>query len=328
METNAVHERLTGRRVLVTGATGFIGSHLVETLVSLGAYVIAVAPTLGWRPMVPSLVRQGTIRFVQLKAFWNPASLEGVKREFGDVEYVVHLGYAVPRGKSLLENAVEEVRKNVLGTLHFIQRLPDSVSRICFASSAMVYGPSSPQPVSETDCAHPVTAYATGKLATETYLRLHARESGIRICILRYATVYGPMETVPRAIPNFIRNVLAGRPPIIHGDGDDIRDYVHVLDVVNATLLALAREGCNPEVYNVGTGEGRTTCQIAEQIIQLAGQPVGPIHEPANRGSRRLVCDISRARNTLGYEPRVKLDEGLVDEIQYFGNNPQLWRDL
>ena len=101
----------------------------------------------------------------------------------------------------------------------------------------MVYGATSTQPVSETDRACPMSVYAAGKLATETYLQLYAKESDIALTILRYATVYGPMETVPRAIPNFIRRVLSGRPPIIYGKGGDIRDYVHVLDVVEVFLV-------------------------------------------------------------------------------------------
>jgi UDP-glucose 4-epimerase len=328
MSTNAVGEQLAGREVLVTGATGFIGSHVVERLVGLGAQVTAVGPTLGWRPIAPRLVRQERIRFVKLKAFWSPASLGQVESEFKDVEYVVHLAYAMPRGRSSLENAVDEVRQNVLGTLRFMQRLPDSVLKICFASSAMVYGRNPPQPVSETTCACPATAYAASKLATETYLRLYAEGSGVPVSILRYATVYGPMETVPRAIPNFIRQVLAGGSPVIYGRGNDIRDYVHVIDVVDATLRALTCDVPTLQVYNVGTGIGHTTREIAERIIRLAGKHVEPLHKPAEHVSYNLVCDISRARSILGYAPKVGLSEGLKDEILYFASNPELCRDL
>lgn len=325
---DAVKERLTGRKVLVTGATGFIGSHLVGELVSLGARVTAVGPTLGWRPIVPSLVREGRVRFFGVRAFWNPASLRRVESAFRGVEYVVHLGYAMPRGRSFLEDTIDDLRRNVLGTLRFVQRLPDSVSKICFASSAMVYGLNPPRPVSETDCARPVTIYATGKLTTETYLRIYAQKSDVSVSILRYATVYGPMETVPRAIPNFIRRVLAGRSPVIRGKGDDVRDYVHVFDVVRTTLLALAHDTHTAQVYNVGTGKGRTTREIAETVIRLVGKHVKPIHEPANHAPSKIVCDVSRACTALGYKPRVELKEGLADEIRYFVDNPKFWRDV
>jgi UDP-glucose 4-epimerase len=320
-------KRLAGREVLVTGATGFVGSHLVERLVALGARVTAVGPSLGWRPVVPDLVQQRSVRFVRLGAFWDPVAVKRVRREFGDTQYVVHLGYAVPGGKNALEKAVGDLRRNVLGTLGFIQQLPGSVSKICFSSSAMVYGSSPSRPVAEADCARPATAYAVGKLATETYLRLYAKESGVSVSILRYATVYGPMETVPRAIPNFIRQVLAGGSPIIYGGGNDVRDYVHVLDVIEATLLALVQDD-GIQIYNVGTGRGHTTHEIAERIIRLAGKRVKPVHKAAEDGSMELVCDIARAQRRLGYKPKVKLDEGLSDEIRYFADNPKLWREL
>lgn len=321
-------QHLAGKKVLVTGATGFIGSHLVAKLARLGAQVTAVGPGLGWRPTVRNLVKRGQVGFVKLRAFWNPASLGRVVSEFGEIECVIHLGYELPRKQSSLENAIADVHRNVLGTLRFVQRLPDSVSKICFASSTMVYGPNPPQPVSETDCARPVTAYGIGKLATESYLQLHAKETNVSVSLLRYGTVYGPMEIVPRAIPNFIRRILAGESPIINGRGDDVRDYVQVLDAVDATLLAATHDTSGVQVYNVGTGRGHTTREIAERIIRLAGKRVKPIHKLAQHTSSQLICDISRARSVLGYEPKVTLDEGLYDEIRYFAENPRLWRDL
>jgi UDP-glucose 4-epimerase len=320
-------KRLVGREVLVTGATGFIGSHLAERLVALGARVTAVGPSLGWRPTVPTLIQQGRVRFVRLEAFWSPASVNRVKREFEDAEYLVHLGYAMPRGENPLEKTIDEIRRNMIGTMRFMGQLPFSVFKVCFASSAMVYGSFPSRPVTENDCAHPATAYAVGKLATEAYLRLYAKESGVPVSILRYATVYGPMETVPRAIPNFVRQVLAGGSPIIYGRGDDVRDYVHVLDVIDATLLALTQDD-GVQVYNVGTGKGYTAQEIAERIIGLAGKRVKPVHKAAQHESIKLVCDIARAQRRLGYEPKVELDQGLTDEIRYFANNPKLWRKL
>jgi nucleoside-diphosphate-sugar epimerase len=102
---------------------------------------------------------------------------------------------------------------------------------------------------------------------------------------------------------------------------------VHVLDVIDATLLALTQDD-GVQVYNVGTGKGYTTQEIAERIIHLAGKHVKPIHKAAEHEPIKLVCDIARAQRRLGYEPKVKLDQGLTDEIRYFANNPKLWRKL
>ena len=320
-----LQDRLAGKRVLVTGATGFIGSHLVRQLASLGANVVVAGAGLGWRSVVRGLVRQGKVRFVDLRTFWHPASLQRVKLEFDGIEYVVHLAYEMPHGRTATEKAIDDSVRNVVGTLRLIQHLPASVAKICFASSVSVYGSGFSLPISETDCPHPATIYAIGKLATESYLRQHAIETGISVSILRYATVYGPMETDPRAIPNFIRQVLAGSPPVIRGDGKDVRDYVHVFDVVQATLLVLASDAHGGRIYNIGSGSGHATREIAEHIIQLAGQQMQPVYRPEECSSSGVVCDISRARGELGYEPKVNLENGLNDEIQWFRNNSRFW---
>jgi len=326
LHLDLIEKNLKNRKILVTGATGFIGSHLVGRLVNLNARVVAVGPFLGWRPTVARLVQEKRAHFVKLQAFWNPTSIERVRSSLQGIDYVVHLAYVMPRGESPLEKTIDDIRRNVLGTMHFLRLLPSSVSKICFASSAMVYGPNPPLPVSETDDVDPISIYSSGKLATENYLQIYARENGISMAILRYATVYGPMETVPRAIPNFIRSVLDGKPPVIYGKGNDIRDYVHVNDVVEATLLALACDIGNVHVINVGSGKGYTTRDIAERIIDLSGKPLEPNHVPGNHVTKKIVCDITHAKRLLDYLPKVDLNSGLMDEIQFFSQNKGLWR--
>jgi UDP-glucose 4-epimerase len=310
----------------VTGATGFVGSHLVERLVYLGADVVAAGVGLGWRPVVRNLAHQGRVRFVRLPALWSPTSLRRLEPAIEGVELVVHLSYTMPRGSTVLDTAMDDGVKNVLGTVRLARALPLSVSKICFASSASVYGATTDHPVAETACPHPPTIYAIGKLAAESYLRQHAQESRLATAILRYATVYGPLETDPRAIPNFIRQVLAGRSPVVNADGQDTRDYVHVSDVVHATLLALCVQTAGARIYNVGSGAGHTTLEIAERIIRLSGKKLQPVHKADGRPSIGVVCDLSRSHCELGYEPRVDIEDGLRDEIDWFRRYPRFWR--
>jgi len=321
-------ERLAGKKVVVTGATGFVGSHLVERLSAAGADVVAAGAGLGFRPPVRRLAKEGRVRFLNLKAFWQEESLKRLAPEFEGATHVVHLGYDMPRGRTELERAVDDGRRNVLGALNFIRRLPGSVSTVCFASSASVYGPGGPEPAHETDRPSPTTVYAIGKLAAEAYLGLHAQETGVSVPILRFATVYGLWETDPRAIPNFIRRALAGRPPVINGDGEDTRDYVHVRDVVQAVLRALTSGVDGARIYNVGTGAGLATRRVAELIIDMTGKEMQPQFSPEAKPSAGVICDISRARSELGYEPAVRFDDGLREEIDWFRSNPQFWRDL
>ncbi len=316
---------LEGKRVVVTGATGFLGSHIVQALVAARADVIAVAESLGWRPTVPRLVEDGAVRFVKLEAFWEPAALRSIADALEPAEYLVHLAYVSPPASGTLSKAAFETERNLLGTLRLLNLVSHSVRRVCFASSVMVYGNEPPLPVSEDDCAEPATEYATAKLAGENFMRGYGCESGVGVSILRYSTVYGPMETVARAIPNFIRQTLVGGAPVIRGPGDDVRDYVHVSDAVRATLLALANAEPRHDTYNVGSGEGRTTKEIAELIAALAGDDASLVHSPPATTPLSIVCDIARARADLGYEPRTVLDEGLLDEIRWFRSQPDLW---
>jgi nucleoside-diphosphate-sugar epimerase len=318
-----LRERLTGRKILVTGATGFIGSYLVQQLARLGADVSALGTGLGWRPIVRDLLKEKRVRFLPVRKFWNEAALQRAKDEFNGIDSVVHLGYEMPQGATVLDRAIDDDVHNVLGTLRFIRHLPSSVSRICFASSVSVYGYGPNRLAKETDIPHPSTIYATGKVATENHLKDHAKESGVSLAILRYATVYGPMETVPRAIPNFIRQVLKGNSPIINGDGRDVRDYVHVLDAVQATVNALVVKIDGHETCNVGSGTGASTRQVAERIIDASGQKIRPVFKTHVRASAGMVLDISRAKQKLRYVPARTLDAGLLEEMEWFRQNPQ-----
>ena len=318
---------MRNKKVLVTGATGFIGSHLVERLVSIQSQVIAVGSGLGWRPNIKTLIERGEVQFVKLASFWNPKSVDRIKSCFQGVEYVVHLAYVMPNGENLTDIASKDLNTNVLGTLTFMKLLPESVKKIIFASSCMVYGSSSTIPVSENSNVNPGNVYSNGKFLTENYLRLFAVERNISTTALRFSTVYGPSETDPRAIPNFIRRVLAGKPPVIYGDGNDVRDYVNVKDVVAGTILALEKDHDLFEIFNIGSGKGYSTKEVAEKVILLSGKSIRPYFQSKIGSSQKTICDISKARKKLGYVPLIELNEGLKEEINFFLENPRFWRE-
>lgn len=316
---------LAGLRVLVTGGTGFIGSHLVARLVERGADVLVAASTRGWRPVVPALLEQQRLDFVKMPAFWDRAALSALQGQFDGLEAVVHLGYAMPDERSPVTRGRQEVERNVLGSLRLLEALPDTVRRVVLASTVKVYGPDPPVPVTESTCPDPRGSYAAGKLALEHHLRDLAEATSTTVVVLRFSTVYGEMETVPRAIPNFIRQALRGEPPTVLGEGA-VRDYVHVEDVARLTAQALERHGPSFSVYNVGSGTGSRTWDVAKLVTRLVDGAPEPVRRSGD-GPGAVVCDIGRARASLGFAPTVLLRDGIQQEIDWFARHPEFWRD-
>ena len=154
----------------------------------------------------------------------------------------MHLARVWAQGKTTLDLAVDEVSSNLLGTLRFLANIGQRAINIIFPSSVEVYGVPDRLPMPECHHLRPLSPYAVAKAAVEEFLLVHAFKSNNSVTILRYATVYGPGELEPLAIPNFIRAILNGKSPVIDGDGLDVRDYVFINDVVDATLLAIVNE--------------------------------------------------------------------------------------
>jgi nucleoside-diphosphate-sugar epimerase len=179
-----------------------------------------------------------------------------------------------------------------------------------FASSADVYGSWHDEPVSEDTEPAPATPYAVAKLRVEQ--RLASRDA----VSLRIATVYGPGEAGPRAIPSFIRALAGGSAPIVYGDGNDVRDLVHVVDVA-AALLNAAVADTPAAVLNIGSGVGMTTREVLDAVCASAGRHTTPEWAPATRPASRLVLDSSRARAALGFDPRRDFDAALAEEVRW-----------
>jgi UDP-glucose 4-epimerase len=208
-----------------------------------------------------------------------------------------------------VDRLTHELEVNTAGAERVAAAAP---GRVVFASSADVYGPWHDDPVSEDVPAAPATPYAVAKLEAER--RLDAVS-------LRIATVFGPGENGPRAIPSFVRALRAGERPVVHGDGEDLRDYVHVVDVAAALLNAIVAEPAG--VLNVGSGTGRTTLEILEAVCRACGREPDAEHVPATRPSSRLVLDSARARDALGFLPTADFDAALAEEVRWLGSLSQ-----
>lgn len=296
-------------RTVVIGADGFIGSHLARTLADRGGLVTAVVTRHPWR-----LRAWGTagIEVVGLSRedWWSEAAVVEIARLVEGADAVALLAYRPPELREHLAWSRHEEDVNMAGTLRLATAAADAGARVVFASSADVYGHWRESPVAEADEVAPGTPYGEAKLAVEDGLA----EMDLHTVSVRIATVYGPGERGHRAIPLFIEAYLDGRLPTLHGDGVDVRDYVHVRDVCGV-LVAAASAPEPPPVVNAGSGRGRTTREILEAVAAALGREPDCHSVPSPRAPTHLVLDSCLAASMRGQTADVPLDQGLVEEV-------------
>lgn len=316
----AIERELRGKRVLVTGAAGFIGSRLVKALLDYDTEVIALVDEKSNLARIETLLANSRLHLRRC-SLADIRTLSAQKQKWGDTDLVAHLGLALSGSNSFFEQSIEDISMNLLPTMNLVKTLGDSIQGICFASSVSVYGYPARLPVKEDDLPAPVSSYAATKLAIENYLRAYGRTGQVPVTILRYATVYGPGEFGHRAIPSFLHAIAERRPPLIYGDGLELRDYVYIDDVVRATINALALKPA--QVLNIGSGQEYTVLQIAQEVIRLCSVDVEPKLVSVEKKNMDLTCDISAAKEALAYSPQTSLEMGLTQEIEWYRKQVQ-----
>ncbi len=308
-----------GELVLVTGAAGFIGSHLVDALLERGARVRGLDNfATGKRENLPS----GNGRFELLEADLRDS--EACRKACRGVAYVFHqaaLG-SVPRS---LADPASTISVNVAGTANVLQASRDArVRRVVYASSSSVYGDSERLPKKEGEEGLPLSPYAASKLMVEQLANIFALAFGLESIGLRYFNVYGPRQDpegpYAAVIPRFFKAYLAGEAPVIYGDGLQSRDFTYVDDAVRANLLAAAAppDACG-RAYNVAGGHGETVVELARLIRELLGGGPPPRHADARPGDvRRSTADLTLAARGLGYASQVPLGDGLLRTREHY----------
>jgi len=304
-------------RALVTGAAGFIGSHLAARLVADGHDVVAFDDLSdGARE---NLERAPGARFVH----GDLRDADAVRSAAAGCDVVFHQG-----AKRSVHRSVREPELftdvNVRGTLHVLLAARDGRARVVNASSSSVYGDQPRFPLVETMPPEPRSPYAASKLAAEAYCRAFTVSMGVPTVSLRYFNVYGPGQD-PQSeyavvVPRFALACLTGSRPVIHGDGTQARDFTYIDDVVEANLLAAdASKDAQGLVFNIGGGAEPTSVnELLALISELAGSSPEPAYEPPRAGDvRRTEADISRARDLLGYAPSVGMREGLARTVAH-----------
>jgi UDP-glucose 4-epimerase len=297
-------------RALVTGGGGFIGSNLVRALLERGDEVRVLDNfSTGSRSNLQGLdveVVEGELR-----------SYERVHNAVRGVEVVYHLGAlgSVPRS---VQDPLTSSAVNVEGTLNVLLAARDEqVRRVVFASSSSVYGSSGTLPRTEEMATDPISPYGVAKLAAERYCVSFSRVyDRFETVVLRYFNVFGPRQSpysqYAAVVPLFLTRIARGEPVVVHGDGEQSRDFTYVRNVVDATVRAADAANASGRIFNVAAGRPASVNELAAAIGRILDRPVHKEHAPARPGDvRDSWADVSAARTVLGYEPSVSFEDGL-----------------
>ena len=301
-------------RVLVTGGAGFIGSHVSDAFLERGAEVLVVDDlSSGSEQNVPHAARLEQLDIVEEAA---------LARAFASFrpEVVCHLAAQASVTVSVQDPA-RDLAVNVRGTFNVVQAAKEAGAPVVFASTGgALYGEDASSPSPESTPAEPLAPYGASKLAGEAYVSTWSRLYGLPNVVLRLGNVYGPRQNPhgeAGVVAIFSERLMQGLRPTVFGDGRQTRDYVYVSDVAAAFVLAAERGRAS--TFNVGWGEERSVLDLLAVLAPLAPSPLEPEFKPLRPGElTHSALDSTRLRSELGWEPQVKLEEGLASTYRSY----------
>ena len=316
------------QKTLVTGGLGFIGSHLVDSLLCEGFDVTVLDDLSSGK--LENIAQHQHHKGLEIVT-GDIRNLNLVKKAMKDADVVFH--------EAALANVALSVRNpiltndvNVSGTVNILKTAADlHVKRFIFASSAAVYGDTRSSEKKEDDTLNPKSPYGVSKLAGEKYARSFFELYGLETVSLRYFNVYGPRQNFNLqaqyggVITIFLNQLLKNASPTIYGDGEQTRDFVYVKDIVQANLLAMESKNAVGESFNIATGTRTRVNRIAETLKNtLSKKNIKDLHLDPRLGEvKHGYANISKARKMLGYVPSVSFEEGVADLVEWYTTNRQ-----
>ncbi|UCG45249.1 MAG: GDP-mannose 4,6-dehydratase [Candidatus Bathyarchaeota archaeon] len=303
------------KRVLVTGGAGFIGSHLVEKLVSL-SHDVTVLDDLSNGDLEKLRNVRDAITFLK-HDISKRTRLEGL-------DAIYHLA-CFPRSRSF-QNPQRDVEVNVVGMINVLELARRNNAKVVFSSNSGIYD-TSRIPIDEHSPDKPKTPYDLDKLQAEQYMKLYGDTFAVKSVIFRFATVFGDRQSISPewkpVVMEFISKLQKEQKPTIYWDGEQTRDFIHVDDIVEALLLALESDGANGETMILGSGSETSINELYHSIGHLLKTSIEPTRKPKQLGDiRRMRYNCAKAEKILGWKPRISLDEGLRRTISSTQNVP------
>jgi UDP-N-acetylglucosamine/UDP-N-acetylgalactosamine 4-epimerase len=309
---------MAGKRIIVTGGAGFIGSNLTETLLNDGRVEkVRVIDDLsnGYASNLDEFHDHPKFEFFQADICDYEQMLE-LTKGFHLISHQAALG-SVPRS---LQNPMRSTMVNIDGTVNILfAAVQNKINRVVLACSSSTYGDSPELPKTEERIGRPLSPYAITKFAIELYADVFKKEYGLDYVGLRYFNVFGPKQSPDNpyaaVIPLFCKAFLEGKPPVINGDGTHSRDFTYVDNAVQANVLSLFSDNTSAlnQVYNVACGEQTSLNEMIEALQHISGSNINAIHGPERPGDvKHSKADISKITSLLGYKPTVYFKDGLA----------------
>lgn len=333
--------RVEGKNVLVTGGAGFIGSHLVEEYLKNDVAKLIVFDdfSTGTTENLKHIednrvktVKGSVLDEKKLDKVVQKETIQIIDHQAAELE--VHTG---------IKDSKKDAEVNIFGTLNVLNTaLKNKAEKLLFASSSAVYGEAQYVPQDESHPLEPHWPYGVSKLCAERYCIQYYKLFNLNTTAFRYGIVYGPREWFGRVLTMFIKRIfLENKPPVVFGNGEQVRDFVYVKDVVRAHMLAIENQKASGQVFNISSGKGISINQLAEILIKLSGKELKIVYDNPNEGEasrfqperirlerelRRLVLSNKKASEVLGWRPKIGFLNGVSKEIKWLLSCPERWK--
>lgn len=307
-------------KVLVTGAAGFIGSHLSEKLVSEGIEVIGIDSFLDYYPRqfkeknLTNLKKSKNFKLIESSI--TEADLPAI---LSDINVVFHLAAQAGVRSSWGKQFSIYAKNNIEATQVLLENLKNcNIERFVYASSSSVYGDTSKLPMDEDDTPHPISPYGVSKLAGEHLSLLYYKNYSVPSVALRFFTVYGPRQRPDMAFHKFLKNIFEDKPIEVYGNGEQTRDFTYIADIVDATYSAAFANGAEGQVFNLGGGSRMKLKEILNIMQKLCGKEIKINYSETQKGDvKHTFANTAKAREILHFHPSTSVEEGIASEMEW-----------
>jgi nucleoside-diphosphate-sugar epimerase len=306
-------------KILITGAAGFIGSHLAEKLLAQGHQVVGIDNFLDY---YPRWMKEKNLEEVHTRPGFEFIEADLLETDLVSLVKpltgVIHLAAQAGVRASWGENFRTYSDNNVLATQRLLEACRgEGIKKFIYASSSSLYGDTDDLPMREESILRPVSPYGVSKAAGEYLAYLYYRNFGLPTVSLRFFTVYGPRQRPDMAFHRFLKAGMEGKPLVVWGDGEQSRDFTYIDDIVQGCGRAL-EAGPDGTVYNIGGGSRRTLNEILEAMRRITGKPMEVNYQPVQKGDvRHTGASLEKIKKELGYQPQVSMMEGLEREWEW-----------